>query len=285
MALDFVDRLPAMRKTKEAHELTYEKTEDGGIVSLGVFHSQEFVRFEVLRKAVLSSLKMLDKAIKGLVVMSAELEDMFNCFNIQKVPGVWEKKAYPCLKPLNAWFADFVLRIEFMNSWLVDGPPLSFWVPAFFFPQGFMTASLQLYARETQIAIDTLAFSTDPTSMGDGPDVQESPQHGVYIHGLYFQGAGFNPYKLVLCESTPRQLFTLCPVVHLRPCLKDELAEYIKTNNNYMCPCYKTSERKGTLSTTGHSTNFVLFGNIPNEEADANHWVRRGVCLLAMLDD
>ena len=92
-----------MRKEKEAHELTYAKTEEGGIISLGVFHSQEFVRFAVLLKAVLSSLKMLDKAIKGLVVMSAELEEMFNCFNIQKVPGLWEKKAYPCLKPLNSW--------------------------------------------------------------------------------------------------------------------------------------------------------------------------------------
>merc|ERR1719271_708979 len=68
MALDFVDRLPSLRKVKEAHEKTYEKTEEGGIISLGVFHSQEFVdrlpsmRFAVLLKAVLSSLKMLDKA-------------------------------------------------------------------------------------------------------------------------------------------------------------------------------------------------------------------------------
>merc|ERR1712072_363097 len=114
-----------------------------------------------------------------------------------------------------------------------------------------MTASLQLYARATQIAIDTLAVSTDCTTMADGPEVTSLPEHGVYIHGLYFQGAGFDTKNMVLCESTPRQLFTLCPVVHLRPCLKEELATYIKEKNNYMCPCYKTSERKGTLPPPG----------------------------------
>ena len=89
-----------MRKEKEAHELTYAKTEEGGIISLGVFHSQEFVRFAVLLKAVLSSLKMLDKAIKGLVVMSAELEEMFNCFNIQKVPEGSPKGFGPTICPV-----------------------------------------------------------------------------------------------------------------------------------------------------------------------------------------
>ena len=51
----------------------------------------------------------------------------------------------------------------------------------------FMTASLQLYARATQIAIDTLAFSTDTTKIPDGPEVNDKPEHGVYIHGLSFQ--------------------------------------------------------------------------------------------------
>ena len=34
----------------------------------------------------------------------------------------------------------------------------------------------------------------------------------------------------------------------------------------YMCPIYKVVSRAGTLSTTGHSTNFVLFMEVNSKE-------------------
>jgi dynein heavy chain len=72
------------------------------------------------------------------------------------------------------------------------------------------------------------------------------------------------------------------PVIWLRPWMKDELPEY----RCFECPLYKTSERKGTLSTSGHSTNFVLAIKLPiAEEHNTAHWVRRGVAMLTMLDD
>jgi dynein heavy chain len=54
--------------------------------------------------------------------------------------------------------ADFHARIAFMRSWLEEGPPASFWLPGFFFPQGFMTGVLQMHARKYSIPIDTLSF-------------------------------------------------------------------------------------------------------------------------------
>lgn len=37
----------------------------------------------------------------------------------------------------------------------------SYWVSAMFFPQGFMTAAMQSYARRTHIAIDSLMFRAE----------------------------------------------------------------------------------------------------------------------------
>ncbi len=49
-------------------------------------------------------------------------------------------------------------------------------------------------------------------------------------------------------------LFSTMPTIWLKPCLD---TENLQQHGEYMCPTYKTSIRKGTLSTTGHSTNYV----------------------------
>lgn len=169
--------------------------------------------------------------------------------------------------------------MEFLAVWLYDGAPATYWVPAFFFPQGFMTAALQTYARKTATPIDALQFRTNVRDFY-ADAVKEAPEDGVNIHGLYLQGAKWDFGKRCLEDSDPKTPIVRFPVVWLEPV--DE-AESL-AGGCYSCPLYKTSTRRGELSTTGHSTNFVLFLHAPSERP-ADYWVRRGAALLTMTDD
>lgn len=76
--------------------------------SLDIFRMQEVERFNSLITIIKKSLSDLQKAIKGTVVMSIQLENMFLSFLDKKVPEIWENAAYPSLKPLGSWVNDFI---------------------------------------------------------------------------------------------------------------------------------------------------------------------------------
>jgi len=95
---------------ERAHETTFECNEEGSMNSLGVFVGQEITRFNKLLALMKQTLGDLIKAIKGTVVMSMDLESMFNRFLDNKVPESWERATvgYPSLKPLASWMKDFI---------------------------------------------------------------------------------------------------------------------------------------------------------------------------------
>lgn len=99
-------------------------------------------RFNKLITVIHGSLDNLRKAIKGFAVMSEDLDKMYTSMLNNKVPEMWAIHAYPSLKPLASWMENFKERIEFLRMWLTIGRPAAFWLPAFFFPQGFLTALL-----------------------------------------------------------------------------------------------------------------------------------------------
>ena len=78
--------------------------------------------------------KNLILAIQGMVVMSQELDSMYQSFMNNKVPASWNNVAFPSLRPLASWMKDLIARVEFMSNWLTGGNPTCYWISGLFFP-------------------------------------------------------------------------------------------------------------------------------------------------------
>jgi len=257
---------------------------------------QEAMRFNRLLAIVNKSLAEMLKALKGLVVMSADMEAMHMSLYTNGVPAIWAKRAYPSLKPLAAWVDDLVLRLDFFQNWEAKGKPPAYWVSGFFFQQAFLTGTLQNYARKYQVAIDTVGFAfvikkeMPECIQGVQKEIVAPPEDGVYIYGLFLEGARWDAAEHCLAESRPKELFVQFPAIHLDP----KVNRPVPKEGVYACPCYKTTVRAGTLSTTGHSTNFVLMVEVPSKEPCSGnfhnyvetfsaHWIKRAVALFTTL--
>lgn len=69
------------------------------------------IRFNRLLDQIRLSLKHLKLAIEGMMVMSETLDATYFSLLNNQVPVLWNKVAYPSLKPLAAWTTDLIERV------------------------------------------------------------------------------------------------------------------------------------------------------------------------------
>uniref|UniRef100_A0A803SX01 Dynein axonemal heavy chain 6 n=1 Tax=Anolis carolinensis TaxID=28377 RepID=A0A803SX01_ANOCA len=230
-----------------------------------------------------NSLQTLNKAIAGFVVMSEEMERVYQSFLNNQVPTLWANKAYPSLKPLGGWVKDLVLRIAFLDVSIQTIHTGVYCV----FISGFLdcllclfyilyilclSGTLQNHARKYNLPIDELSFNYNVIPL-------PSPEDGVLVHGMFMDASRWDDEEMVIEDALPRQMNPVLPVVHFEP-----HQNYEPSPSLYHAPLYKTGARAGTLSTTGHSTNFVVTVLLPSKRP-SDYWISKGSALLCQLNE
>uniref|UniRef100_A0A3B3HQK6 Dynein heavy chain region D6 P-loop domain-containing protein n=1 Tax=Oryzias latipes TaxID=8090 RepID=A0A3B3HQK6_ORYLA len=153
----------------------------------------------------------LENGIKGFVVMSSGMEQTFTCIH--------EGRAYPSLKPLAAWTRDLHQRVAQFGHWANTAqPPILFWLSGFTSPNGFLTAVLQSYARHWVLCLVLWIFEKPECSITHV--VFGYHQDGVFVWGLFLEGASWDTKNSCLVEPTPMQMVCPVPPIHFKPVKK-----------------------------------------------------------------
>jgi len=246
----------------------------------------ELGKFNRLQVKIKSTCSNLGKAVKGLVVFSPELEEVGHGCLVNKTPGPWMGVSYPSLKPLGSYFDDFIARWKFMQGWVKNGIPYVFWFSVYFFQQAFLTGVLQNFARFEQIPIDQVVWNYEVMKRDFNPEEAGQPTVGAYINGLFMAGARWCDDNMHVEESYPKVLWDEMSIILIKPTeITKDASQPLK---EYQCPIYKTSDRKGVLSTSGHSSNFIMYLAIAHSckgLASEEYWTKRGVAFISQTDD
>ncbi|XP_076677676.1 dynein heavy chain 8, axonemal kl-3 isoform X2 [Andrena cerasifolii] len=238
----------------------------GATASMNIFLKQEIDRIQVVIKLVDVVLKDLLLAIEGVIIMSEELRDALDNIYDARVPALWKARSWES-STLGFWFTELLDRNKQFSTWLYSGRPVKFWMTGFFNPQGFLTAMRQEVTRaHTGWALDNVTLHNEVLRY-TAEEIKSEPTEGVYVYGLYLEGAGWDKRNNRLCESSNKILFVLMPIIHI-------FALYNipdKDPKLYQCPVYKKPQRTYVLLITPLWLQTIR----PPE-----FWVLRGVALL-----
>ncbi|XP_070603204.1 dynein axonemal heavy chain 5 isoform X1 [Erythrolamprus reginae] len=262
LADDMLEKLPADYVPFEVKERLQQM---GPFQPMNIFLRQEIDRMQRIIALLRNTLTDLKLAIDGTIIMNENLRDALDCMYDARIPERWRKASWAS-STLGFWFTELLERNRQFHSWIFEKRPNCFWMTGFFNPQGFLTAMRQEITRANKgWALDSVVLCSEVTKwMND--DISTPPSEGVYVYGLYLEGAGWDKRNMKLIESKPKVLFEPMPVIRI----------YAENNTSkdprlYSCPIYKKPLRT--------DLNYIAAVDLRTTQPP-EHWILRGVALL-----
>ena len=231
----------------------------------------EILLYNKLIEVMTATLEQMRKGLKGLIIIDEQLELLNRRLLANKVPEVWLAKSFPSILPLRLYMEDLCQRVEFLNQWVTGEKPKVFRLGAFYHPEEFLTAILQVYARKHVVPFDSLAWQTTPLDVMTPDSITQDPEEGIYIEGLPLEGAKWDISQKTLIECGQKDLMNYLPVMHLMPTQDKKMYEGDKF---YECPVFRTQNRgTGALDLP----NYIISVYLPTSQETPDHWVQRSV--------
>ncbi|KAI9206840.1 dynein heavy chain and region D6 of dynein motor-domain-containing protein [Polychytrium aggregatum] len=263
MANDLLSKLPEDFDKNRVKSCIQKQ---GGPKPLNIFVGQEVDRMQVVISIVRSTLSDLKLAIDGTIIYSAQLQNALDALYDARVPETWVKVSWQS-STLGLWYTELLNRIAQFQTWLYDGRPLVFWLSGFFNPQGFLTAIRQEITRAHQgWALDSVKLANEVMKQMK-EDITAPPGEGVYIHGLFIEGAGWDRKNIRLTESQPKVIYQMMPVVHVSATNSTDDGD----PRLYRCPVYRRPRRT--------DLNYIFDIELKTQQ-NPDYWILRGVALL-----
>ncbi|NWZ66399.1 DYH5 protein, partial [Acrocephalus arundinaceus] len=205
LAYEMLEKLPP---DYNPHEVKAQLQKMGAFQPINIFLRQEVDRMQLVISRVRTTLTDLKLAIDGTIIMSEELQDALDNIYDARIPKLWFRISWESTT-LGFWFTELLERNQQFSSWLQDGRPNQFWMTGFFNPQGFLTAMRQETTRMNLAKgweLDSVVLCSEVTKMMKEDVVGSPPADigGVYIHGLFLEGAGWDRRNGKLVESAPK---------------------------------------------------------------------------------
>lgn len=161
----------------------------GVIAYLSEGYELKVPKTSCLQRLAATSLFPFALCLQGELTMTSDMENLQNALYLDTVPEPWARRAYPSTAGLAAWFLDLLSRIKELEAWIGDfAMPSTVWLTGFFNPQSFLTAIMQSIARKNEWPLDQMALQCEVTKK-NREEFRSPPREGVYIHGLFMEGA------------------------------------------------------------------------------------------------
>ncbi|XP_050455387.1 dynein axonemal heavy chain 10 [Cataglyphis hispanica] len=274
---EFIDNIAKeiLVKIPELYDINKVKKNFGvAVTPTAIVLFQELERFNQLIKTITRTLNQLRKAIMGEIGMDAMLENISMALYNGNLPKEWAKFAPDTQKNLAGWMDHFQKRIDQYTSWSGANEPVVLWLSGLHVPETYLAALIQMACRKNNWPLDHSVIYTTVTRFSKPDDIEERPDLGCYVYGLYLEGARWDIEEHCLKRSHPKILIEELPILTIKPTEIHRL----KLQNTFKTPVYITLNRRNALG-----VGLVFEADLATPE-HISHWVLQGVCLVLNTD-